>query len=244
MFLLRLALVLVSAGYTYVGGMNGGSVALWYGGDQIWVYGSSPQGPFVFHGPTAALGVWADSASVTSMPNRTTARFSYFDASVRDTVLVELTRLSGDPDPAFQCTATVGRWSGSVVLSPDSARRFFALLHGPPTVASPQAHDPQEAPYFDFQVQKQATPTSHNASPMYPEPLRVANVSGEVLGQFVIDTMGLAEVSTFKILKSTNPWLTSAVLQALPYFRFKPAELKGQKVRELIQEPFAFNVRR
>ncbi len=243
MFLASLAFVLASVGYTYVGGTNG-TLALWYGGNQIWVYGSSSQGPFVFHGPAAMLAVWADSASVTSVPNRTTARFSYFDASVRDTVLVELTRLSGDPDAAFQCTATVGRWSGGVLLSPDSARRFFALLHGPPPPVASAPPPDVAPPYFNFQVQKQALPTPHSAPPIYPAPLRVANISGEVLTQFVVDTMGLADVSTFKIIKGSNPWFTSAILQALPYFRFTPAMLNGQKVRELVQEPFAFNARR
>lgn len=210
MFLVSLALVIASAGYTYVGGTNG-SLALSYRGDQIWVYGSTPQGPFVFHGSTAALAAWADSASVTSVPKGTTARFSYFDDWLRDTILVELTRLSGDPDPAFQCTATVGRSSRGVVLSPDSARRFLALLHGPPPVASALPPDPRDAAYFDFQVEKQARPTPQSLSPKYPEPARVAGISGEVLAQFVVDTLGFVDLSTFRVIKSTGPWFTSAV---------------------------------
>lgn len=78
---------------------------------------------------------------------------------------------------------------------------------------------------------------------MYPEPARQANLSGQVLGQFVVDTMGLADLSTFRVLHTTNPWFTAAVYGALPFFRFVPAQIKGHKVRELIQQPYAFNVR-
>ena len=38
--------------------------------------------------------------------------------------------------------------------------------------------------------------------------LRSANVEGEVLAQFVVDTTGRADMSTFKVLKSTHELFT------------------------------------
>ena len=47
--------------------------------------------------------------------------------------------------------------------------------------------------------------------PQYPPMLRSANVVGEVLAQFVVDTAGRVDMSTFHILKSTHDLFTQAV---------------------------------
>ncbi len=99
-----------------------------------------------------------------------------------------------------------------------------------------------DQPYFDFQVEKQAGTAPGSQAPEYPEMLRSANVEGEVLAQFVIDTTGRADASTFKVLKSTNDAFTDAVKRDLPRMRFFPAEIGGRKVKELVQLPFAFNL--
>jgi len=242
---LILAALAVSAGpanpgstisrFWYVGGIDG-SVALAYAADSVWVFASSPEGPFAFHASTAAMGAWADSA-----PGKT-VRFGYHDRSAGRDIVVELTRFGPDTAPLHQCAVKLGGWMAGVTFSVDSARRLFSLLHGRPLVASPEPASTEET-FFDFQVEKQARPTAGSGLPVYPEPLRVASVEGEALAQFVVDTMGLAQLSTFKILKSTDPWLTSAVYGVLPRLRLTPAEIKGRKVRELVQEPFAFNLR-
>jgi len=96
--------------------------------------------------------------------------------------------------------------------------------------------------YFEFQVEKQVTPDPRNAPPRYPDMLRSANVEGEVLAQFVVDTTGRADMSTFKILKSTHDLFTNAVKAALPNMRFFPAEVGGKHVKQLVQMPFQFNL--
>ena len=47
---------------------------------------------------------------------------------------------------------------------------------------------------------------------------------------------------SLKILKSTGQSFTDAVRTALPSMRFIPAEVKGHKVRQLIQQPFTFRL--
>lgn len=239
--LILAALVSSSTPFWYVGGTDG-AIAVSYGGDSIWVYASGPQGPFAFHASKAMLATWADSASVARFPENNSAHFAYEDGAV-GTVVLALNRLSADSASPYQCTATVGRWSAGVVLSADSARRFFALLHGKPPMATPAPASTEDT-YFDFQVQKQAGPVPGTVQPVYPEPLRAAYIEGEVLVQFAIDTMGVPDMSTFRPLKTTSPWFTSAVYGALPRMRFVPAELHGRKVRELVQQPYAFNLRR
>ncbi|HJQ21306.1 MAG TPA: energy transducer TonB [Gemmatimonadaceae bacterium] len=96
--------------------------------------------------------------------------------------------------------------------------------------------------YFEFQVEKQVAPAPGNPAPRYPDMLRSANVEGEVLVQFVVDTNGRADMSQFKVLKSSHDLFTNAVKQALSAMRFYPAEIGGRKVKQLVQQPFNFSL--
>lgn len=110
--------------------------------------------------------------------------------------------------------------------------------------AVPTANKPRVADqtYFEFQVDKPATHVPGNALPHYPDSLRTGNVEGQVIAAFIVDTLGRADLSSLKILKSTHPLFSAAVRAALPQMRFVPAEKGGVKVRQLVQEPFVFNV--
>ena len=94
--------------------------------------------------------------------------------------------------------------------------------------------------YFEFQVEKQARELPGSPSPEYPAMLRSAKVEGEVLAQFVVDTLGRVEPGTFKVLKTTHELFTQAVRDVLPSLQFSPAEVGGRKVRQLVQIPFPF----
>jgi len=96
--------------------------------------------------------------------------------------------------------------------------------------------------YFEFQVEKQVSPLPGNPAPRYPDMLRSANVEGEVLAQFVVDTTGRADMSTFKVLKTTHDLFTNAVKASLPNMKFYPAEVGGKKVKQLVQMPFQFSL--
>ena len=98
--------------------------------------------------------------------------------------------------------------------------------------------------YFEFQVEKQVAAAPGNAPPRYPDMLRSANVEGEVLVQFVVDTTGRVERGSIKILKSSHELFTNAVQSALNSMRFYPAEIGGRKVKQLVQQPFNFHLTR
>jgi protein TonB len=97
-----------------------------------------------------------------------------------------------------------------------------------------------DQPFFEFQVEKPVAPMGGNPTPQYPDMLRSAGVEGEVLAQFVVDTTGRAEMSTFKVLKTSNELFSVAVKNALPRMRFIPAEAGGRKVKQIVQQPFSF----
>jgi protein TonB len=113
-----------------------------------------------------------------------------------------------------------------------------SLLAQQPTPARPGPDDV----HFEFQVEKPVTARPGNPAPRYPDVLRMAKVEGQVLVQFVVDTMGHADTATFKILRSTDDLFAIAVKQNLPSMEFTPAEVAGRKVKQLVQMPFNFSV--
>ncbi|MGH7669116.1 MAG: energy transducer TonB [Gemmatimonadaceae bacterium] len=96
--------------------------------------------------------------------------------------------------------------------------------------------------FYAFQVEKQVSSNAGNPQPRYPDMLRSANVEGEVLAQFVVDTNGRADMSTFKVLKSSHELFTQSVKNVLEQSKFSPAEIGGHKVKQLVQQAFQFSL--
>ncbi len=118
------------------------------------------------------------------------------------------------------------------------------LLAVLPSNASAQQATASEggSTYLDFQVDRPAK-VKMAVSPSYPERLLSAKVQGEVLVQFVVDERGVAEMSSFKVLRSTNSEFTESVRKAVRSTTFQPAEFGGKRVRQLVQQPYQFAVK-
>jgi len=63
-----------------------------------------------------------------------------------------------------------------------------------------------------------------------------------VLAQFIVDENGVADSTSFTVLRSTHDLFTNAVLSTIGSFRFNPAELGGRRVKQLVQMPFQFSL--
>jgi protein TonB len=74
--------------------------------------------------------------------------------------------------------------------------------------------------------------------------LRERGINGHVAVQFVIDTLGRAEMGGLTIVEATDPLFAQSVRTVLPRYRFSPGEVGGQKVRTLVQLPFDFTLAR
>jgi TonB family protein len=109
-----------------------------------------------------------------------------------------------------------------------------------PSLARDSAADGR--PYFEFQVEKPATQKPGSPKPRYPDVLRSTGLAGEVVAQFVVDTSGAIETSSLKFLKSSHKLFSKAVRDAAPLMEFEPATIRGRRVRQLVQLPFAFAV--
>ena len=113
-----------------------------------------------------------------------------------------------------------------------------------PLTAEPAARtEPNAAKvYFDFQVEKPVAPIPGSGSPRYPDILRQASVEGQVIAQFVVDTTGQIDGATFKVVSSTHDLFTASVRNAIPAMRFTAAEVGGVRVRQLVQQPFVYQL--
>jgi TonB family protein len=120
--------------------------------------------------------------------------------------------------------------TGSLSLAQDELAQHEYLL---------ETH-PAERAYFEFEVMRQVQASPSNRPPTYPDALRGHGVQGEVLVQFVVDTTGRAEMSSFKVLRSTDMLFTTAVRNVLPDYEFTPAIKDNRKVKQLVQMPFHF----
>ncbi|MGH7561719.1 MAG: energy transducer TonB [Gemmatimonadales bacterium] len=78
--------------------------------------------------------------------------------------------------------------------------------------------------------------------PRYPPVLQQAGIAGRVDVQYVVDTTGHAEPGSWKVLRSTNKAFEEPAREAIMKGVFKPARIKGQAVRQLVQQGVTFNI--
>ncbi|MEP7067147.1 MAG: TonB family protein [Gemmatimonadota bacterium] len=100
------------------------------------------------------------------------------------------------------------------------------------------------APMFASQVEKPAAPRAGNLFPKYPTMLESSRVEGTVLAQFVVDTAGVADMRTFKVLESSNELFSESLRATLSKWRFFPAEAGGRKVNQIVHLPLKFTAPR
>ena len=91
-------------------------------------------------------------------------------------------------------------------------------------------------------VDSAVTRYSDSAAPMYPPKLLDLKVEGGAYVQFVVDTLGLADTLSFRVISATHPEFAQSVREALPGMRFHPAILRSKKVPQLVEQPFMFKI--
>ena len=99
----------------------------------------------------------------------------------------------------------------------------------------------QEETYLQEQVDDPVRPLSQ-PQPRYPPVLQQAGITGRVEMQYVVDTTGHAEPRTFKILRSSNKAFEEPAREAIMKSVFRPARIRGQAVRQLVQQAMTFSI--
>ena len=83
-----------------------------------------------------------------------------------------------------------------------------------------------------------------SASPSYPVAMLQQNIEGAAFVVYVVDTLGHADTTSFKIVNASREEFAQAVRDVMPKMRFRPAILGGIKVRQLVQQNFSFKIQR
>jgi TonB family protein len=96
--------------------------------------------------------------------------------------------------------------------------------------------------YTSYEVDNVVQVSLGSAVPEYPPDLLARGVQGTVTVRFVVDTSGAADVGSIDVVDSSDPQFSASVRAALPRMRFSPAKLNGQRVRQMVEQPFRFNV--
>lgn len=91
-------------------------------------------------------------------------------------------------------------------------------------------------------VDSTVTRFTDSAAPMYPPKLLELKIEGGAYVQFVVDTTGMADTASFRVISATHPEFAESVREALPGMRFHPAILRSKKVRQLVEQPFMFKI--
>ena len=87
-------------------------------------------------------------------------------------------------------------------------------------------------PYFEFQVDKQATYAGGTS--VSPHPTNGGPTAGALV-QFVVDSTGTVRPGTFKVLRMKDQTLVDDARKVMAQWKYTPAEVGGRKVSQLVQ---------
>ena len=100
----------------------------------------------------------------------------------------------------------------------------------------------RDSVFSQIEVDSAASRYAWSAAPVFPPAMLALRQGGFVRAQWVVDERGIADTATFRILESTHPEFTKSVRDALPFMRFRPARIGATPVRQLVQQPFHFQI--
>lgn len=83
-----------------------------------------------------------------------------------------------------------------------------------------------------------------SAAPVYPKAMLERAIEGSATLRFVIDSTGLVDLSTIRVMSSTHQEFAAAVRDAMPRMRYRPATRGATAVRQLVEQAFKFELGR
>ena len=97
--------------------------------------------------------------------------------------------------------------------------------------------------FFAYQVDRKAELQPGSPMPRYPQALKESGLTGEVLARFAVDTLGKIDKCTFRVLETSHAQFARAVQSVLDDIRFTPAQIRGLKVRQIVEHRFTFDIK-
>ena len=96
--------------------------------------------------------------------------------------------------------------------------------------------------YIAATVEKEAAGSGDNPKPVYPSDLLNRLVQARFSVFFVVDTTGRIDAATIEVPPSVEMGFAKAVRDVLVLWHFFPAEVRGRRVRQLMEQPFEFRI--
>jgi TonB family protein len=97
--------------------------------------------------------------------------------------------------------------------------------------------------YIESELDQPVERDPGSGGPAYPSFLEQQRIEGNVTVSYIVDTTGLADSSSMTVKAVTHPAFAEAVRAALPGMHFRPAQLAGRPVRQLVIQEFRFVIR-
>ena len=93
----------------------------------------------------------------------------------------------------------------------------------------------------ELQVDSAVVRYEDGAAPPYPESMLRRRIEGSVIVQYVVDTLGKADTSTFRVIAATHADFARAVKTTLPFCGSVRPSWRIDMC-QLVQQPFAFRI--
>ncbi len=164
-----------------------------------------------------------------------------------------LTRVSADTADAYMLSGTNGAWTFAFPLSRARADDLFAALEGvqmpgvarfdPPQRGRTPAEDTPDVSgaYVEAdRLDRGAQFLNRSPRPTYPEELYDTGIKGTVRLLYVVDTTGTVRPQSIRLIGRAHPLLALSARAALLKASFRPAELGGRFVAQLVTQDFVF----
>jgi hypothetical protein len=163
------------------------------------------------------------------------------DVRDRQYEVLQWGRLGGDIEDGKHLLKPDGGWRSLVPAYGSRGKRDRTGARGQLPFGPMSQYFPDTA-FSVLQVDEIVERVESSAAPIYPHDLLAIGAQGLVRATYVVDTSGLVDTTTIKVILSDDPRFTASVVTALGQMRFRPAKRGGKTVRQLVEQKFNFKI--
>jgi hypothetical protein len=163
------------------------------------------------------------------------------DVRDRQSDILQWGKLGGDLEDGKHLLKPDGGWRSLIPAHGSRGKRDRTGAKGQLPFGPMSRYIPDTA-FSVLEVDEIVERVESSAAPVYPSDLLAIGAQGLVRAMYVVDTTGLVDTATIKVILSSDPRFTASVITALGQMRFRPAKRAGKTVRQLVEQKFSFKI--
>ncbi|HEX6433992.1 MAG TPA: energy transducer TonB, partial [Gemmatimonadales bacterium] len=148
------------------------------------------------------------------------------DVRDRQSEILQWGKLGGDIEDGKHLLKPDGGWRSLVPAHGSRGQRDRTGAKGQLPFGPMSNYIPDTA-FSVLEVDEIVERVESSAAPVYPPDLLSTGTQGLVRATYVVDTTGLVDTTTIKVILSNDPRFTESVVEALAHMRFRPAKRAG-----------------